>query len=98
MVELALVPGLYRTGDIVADFRGDGTFEMTNEARGQSATGRYAVAEGILTLSEPEGDLRRGVDFPLDCALEPGETGFALSDAQGGTCGPLAGASFGPAE
>jgi hypothetical protein len=95
MIEMALVPGIYETGDVVADFREDGTFAMQNEARGSGVTGSWTVEGGVLTLSEPEGDLRRGIDFPLDCALENAEEGgFLLGDSEDGSCGPLSGASF----
>ncbi|MFG6586945.1 hypothetical protein [Sulfitobacter sp. MOLA879] len=92
-----IVPGTYRTGDIEARFGPDGAFQMRNQERGTEVQGDYSSSAGVVTLANPDGDLRLGIDFPLRCAVETNGPNFSLNDAgeDSGSCGPLAGATFG---
>jgi chromosome segregation ATPase len=90
-------PGRYNSGDVAATFAADGTFSMENRARDESLSGQYVHEAGLLILSEPEGDLRVGVAFPLSCALSAQGSGFRLEEpSEEGSCGPLTGAAFTP--
>ena len=79
-------------GKITAIFATDGTFRMENRGTGHAVKGTYALSDGILTLSEAEGDLGKA-QFPMRCAITPQDAGFALAEDDG-TCTFLAGASF----
>lgn len=91
-----IAPGTYRTGDIEARFGSGGKFQTRNQERGTEVQGDYSAASGIVTLSNPKGDLRRGINFPLRCAVETDGPNFSLSNAgeESSSCGPLAGATF----
>lgn len=92
----AITPGTYRTGDILARFASDGTFNMRNEQSGAEVAGEYAVENDVLTLSNPVGNLRQGVNFPLRCAVEFAGEAFTLRAAgqDGLACGPLTNAAY----
>jgi len=75
-----LVPGLrYVYNQIVASFDDDGRFHMTNLQSGEAVVGAYALEDGMLTLSEAEGDLRVA-QFPMRCAVTEQAGGFTLED------------------
>lgn len=69
---------------------------MRNQERGTEVLGDYFASSGVITLSNPEGDLRRGIEFPLRCAVVTDGLDFTLNDTgeKSGSCGPLAGATF----
>jgi uncharacterized coiled-coil DUF342 family protein len=87
-----LIPGRYLMGPVVAVFAADGSFEMANAEQGTSATGRYQVEDGRLTLNEVEGDTGAAT-FPIICAISPEATGFSLHD-QDGSCTLFSGQLF----
>ena len=91
-----IVPGTYRTGDILARFEADGTFNMQNEQSGDNVAGEYSLEAEIVTLSNPVGTLRQGVNFPLRCVVEPDGEAFILrkSGPEGLACGPLTDAAY----
>jgi len=92
----SIQPGTYRSGNLEAQFSTEGTFRMRNDEKGAEASGQYSVNEGVLTLSNPEGDVRKGVSFPLRCAVTSEAGAFVLNEAgdEGTSCGPLAGVTF----
>ena len=92
----AIVPGTYRTGDILARFESDGTFTMRNGQSGDNVAGEYSLDAEVLTLSNPVGALRQGVNFPLRCVVEPDGEAFILraSGPEGLACGPLTDAAY----
>lgn len=92
----AIAPGTYRTGDILARFRSDGTFDMRNEQSGAKVAGNYSLEGNLVTLSNPVGTLRQSVKFPLSCAVEQDGEAFILREAgrEGLACGPLTDAAY----
>lgn len=95
--EATIQPGTYRSDNIEAQFSSDGAFRMRNDKKGAEVSGEYSVEGGIVTLSNPEGDLRKGVSFPLRCAVTLDGEAFVLKEANDGgpSCGPLADVAFG---
>jgi predicted nucleic acid-binding Zn-ribbon protein len=89
-----ITPGRrYLYGAVVATFNPDGTFHMTNMRTEDSVRGAYTLEDGVLTLSEAQGDLRE-VEFPMRCGITDRPSGFVLEDTDG-SCSQLAGAGFG---
>ncbi|WP_243254456.1 coiled-coil domain-containing protein [Sulfitobacter indolifex] len=93
-------PGTYRTGDILAHFEADGTFNMRNEQSGDNVAGEYFLEAEVVTLSSPVGALRQGVNFPLRCVVEPDGEAFILRafGPEGLACGPLTDAAYAKAQ
>lgn len=91
-----IMPGTYRTGDIEARLGPDGVFHMRNKESEFEVSGNYSTEDGIVTLSNPEGELRHGVNFPLRCAVESKGDRFSLDEIEGigPSCGPLSGVTF----
>lgn len=82
----------YVFGDVSASFAPDNSFRMENDAGGQAVVGTYALADGVLTLTDVEGDLGRAT-FPMRCGIVADAGRFTLTD-EDGTCAPLADVTF----
>lgn len=89
-------PGTYNSETLIAQFAADGTFSMRNEEKQAEVSGEYSVTNGIVTLSNPIGDVRSGVKFPMRCAVASDGQGFTLNEVadDGPSCGPLADVRF----
>src|SRR5919199_987476 len=76
-----LQPRAYAAGAIVLRFDPDGTFRISEAAGSRKVDGRYAYADGTLTLSDAKGDTG-GVKFPMRCRVDPAPPGFRLSPTE----------------
>ena len=85
----------YTAGPVSIRFDPDGTFEMNETEGDQKVEGRYALEDGIVTFSEPTGDVGAAT-FPLRCRFEPAEDAFTLG-AVGDSCARFEGLTFQPA-
>lgn len=88
----------YSGGPISLQLNRDNTFVMNQVEGNQNVEGQYSYENGVLTFSQPSGDVG-SANFPLTCRMEPaGADGFALQDEeQGENCGPLKNLTFRPA-
>jgi DNA repair exonuclease SbcCD ATPase subunit len=82
----------YVHGAVAATFAADGTFRMRNSRTGEAVAGAYSLSEGVLILSEAEGNLGDAA-FPMRCRISAEAAGFTLAD-EDGTCFFLAGFLF----
>jgi predicted nucleic acid-binding Zn-ribbon protein len=89
--DVSLKPGVYTVGPLAVTLDDNGGFVLRNETRGEEITGSYAVADGNLTLSEPEGNIGT-TPFPMTCALRQSEQGLMLEQSGDAPCA-LAGLS-----
>lgn len=89
-------PGTYNSKTLIARFTSEGTFTMRNEEKKAEVSGEYSIINGIVTLSNPIGDVRSGVKFPMRCAVASDGQDFTLNDVvdDGPSCGPLADVRF----
>jgi hypothetical protein len=72
----------------------DQTFVMRGEDQ-KSVEGRYAFENGILTFSDPTGDVGQAT-FPMRCRLEESGEGFVLRSVED-SCTRLDNLTFNPA-
>ena len=87
-----IVPGEYHAGPIQAFFSSSGTFRMTSAGGGRNVTGRYSVADEVLTLEDAVGPTG-SASFPMRCRIEPQDNGFRLAGEEG-SCSVLKGIEF----
>jgi hypothetical protein len=81
-------------GPITLRLGADQRFTMRGES-GRAVTGRYAQADGVLTLDEAQGDTM-GARFPMSCRFEPQANGaFRLADVDG-SCPHFGAVTFTP--
>ncbi len=66
--------GTYGIGPLFATFSPDGSFTMRNVELDTSASGKWEVTDGLLTLSDPEGGSGSS-SFPMLCQLVKGGGG-----------------------
>lgn len=73
----------YAAGPMTIQLNPDNTFVM-NEADGShKVEGRYAFQDGVVTFSDPQGDVGEA-QFPMRCRFEAsGTSEFRLSDVDG---------------
>jgi uncharacterized phage infection (PIP) family protein YhgE len=83
--DLPLQPGLYTVGPLEVTRGDDGRFVLLNDARGQKVTGGYTATEGLLTLTEAEGDTGT-TPFPMTCALRQSGDGLVLEQSAEELC------------
>jgi hypothetical protein len=82
-------------GPISVQFGADQRFTM-RDRNGQTVTGRYAQADGIVTFQDGQGDTT-GARFPMRCRFETQQNdGFRLSDSGDGSCPHFADVTFKP--
>jgi hypothetical protein len=82
----------FMAGPVTLTLTPDNRFQMRSTEENRSVQGRYAYDNGILTLSDPQGDAGTA-KFPMNCRLEQAESGFRLID-DGGNCAYFSGLTF----
>lgn len=91
----------YSSGPVSLQLNRDNSFVMNQVEGNRSVQGQYAYEDGVLTFSQPAGDMG-DTNFPLRCQMEPaGADGFQLQDQADApaeqSCGPLKDLTFRPA-
>ncbi len=89
-------PPAYRAGDVVLRLGEDGVFSMDEVGGSRKIEGRYAVQDGVLTLSQAKGDVGN-TKFPVRCRIQHLGGGFVLTGIER-SCAVLHGVTFRPAE
>lgn len=75
----------FRAGPVSIVLRPDNSFEMQSATTKESVTGQYTYADGVISFTNPKGDIG-GAKFPMQCRVVPADSGgFQLTDA-GGNC------------
>jgi hypothetical protein len=75
----------FRAGPVSIALRADNSFEMQSTATKESVTGQYTYSDGVISFTNPKGDIG-GAKFPMQCRVVPTDAGgFQLTDA-GGSC------------
>ncbi len=82
----------YMFENVALLFQPDGMFDMTNDRTDKTVTGGYALADGVITFSDAEGDTG-AADFPMVCGITISEAELTLTDTDG-SCALLDGATF----
>lgn len=86
----ALPPGRYQADRISLDLQDGGAFELATTGDGRKVTGRYEVKDGMLVLSDGQGDIE-GATFPIRCRIDRSGTVIRLLNADDGACRQLHG-------
>lgn len=85
----------YSAGPVSLQLNRDNSFVMNEVSGNRKVEGRYAFENGIVTFSDPKGDIGQA-QFPMRCRLETvGSSEFRLADA-GGACTPFKDMTFKP--
>jgi hypothetical protein len=85
----------YTAGPIALRLDQNGTFEMRETEGSKRVEGKYAVQDGVVTFSDPNGDIG-GASFPMRCRFEGTATEFKLGDVEN-SCVRLKDLTFKPA-
>ena len=85
----------YTSGPVTLRLDPSGSFEMRENEGNRRVEGRYAVQDGVVTFSDPKGDIG-GATFPMRCRFEGTASEFKLGDV-GNSCVRLKDLSFKPA-
>ncbi|MCB5177524.1 copper resistance protein NlpE [Microvirga lenta] len=73
----------YSAGPVSLQLNPDNTFVMNEVDGNKKVEGRYAYENGVLTLSDPKGDVGQAT-FPMRCRFETsGASDFRLADNEG---------------
>lgn len=75
----------FKAGPVSIALRPDNSFEMQSAATKETVTGRYTYNDGVISFTDPKGDIG-GAKFPMQCRIVATDGGgFQLTDA-GGSC------------
>lgn len=88
-------PGNYQAERLTLDLQQGGAFTLAEREGNGRVTGKYRIENGILTLSDPSGDIENAT-FPIRCRVARSGEGFRL-EAEGDSCPLLGGTNFRPA-
>jgi hypothetical protein len=86
----------FSVGPISIQLYPDNSFVMNEVEGDRKVEGRYAYQDGIVTFSEPKGDIGPA-QFPMRCRLQPGATGEFRFAENEGSCTRLKDLTFKPA-
>jgi hypothetical protein len=90
----AVIGKSFNGGPVTLQLGNDQRFTM-RDRNGQTVTGRYAHADGVITFQDGRGETA-GARFPMRCRFESGENnGFRLADIDG-SCPHFADVTFRP--
>lgn len=71
----------YTAGPVSLRLNQDGTFEMTETDGNKQVQGRYAFENGIVTFSQPTGDVGSAT-FPMRCRLQEAGDSFSFAPVE----------------
>jgi hypothetical protein len=83
-------PGSYRAEAVSLNLQEGGAFELSNNGDGRKVTGRYEVRDGMLILTDGQGDIG-GATFPIRCRIDQSGRVIRLLNADDGACRQLHG-------